>query len=224
MCAYSALIFDLDGTLIDSAPDITKALNVGFAANGWPSLETDHVEQFIGNGPRRLITDILDDLVVAYDDAAVQRAFDGYLQAYMDDPAGLTRFFPHVREDLHALHAAGVRLGICTNKSHAVTGRVLEQLGLSGLFDAALGADAVTACKPDPRHLLAVAQAMELGSQDWAYVGDTAVDQAAARGAGVPFFVVPWGGGAKVEISPRQRLSRLADLLQHRPVIDVAQQ
>ncbi|HCT04740.1 MULTISPECIES: HAD family hydrolase [unclassified Pseudomonas] len=219
MAVYNALIFDLDGTLIDSACDIAKALNVGFTLNGWPELAPDHVETFLGNGPRRLIVDILEDLDIPYTEAQVQRAFEGYLQAYMDDPAGRTRFYPHVREDLVALREAGIRLGICTNKNHAVTGKVLQQLGLADLFDAAIGADAVPACKPDPGHLLAVADAMALADHTWAYVGDTRVDQQTAQAAGVMFFVVPWGGGPLVEISPAQRLNRLADLLQRSPPI-----
>lgn len=219
MAVYNALIFDLDGTLIDSACDIAKALNVGFMLNGWPELDPDHVEKFLGNGPRRLIVDILEDLDIPYTETQVQCAFEGYLQAYMDDPAGRTRFYPHVREDLVALREAGIRLGICTNKNHAVTGKVLEQLGLADLFDAAIGADAVPACKPDPGHLLAVADAMALADGTWAYVGDTRVDQQTARAAGVAFFVVPWGGGPLVEISAAQRLNRLADLLQRSPPI-----
>lgn len=219
MAVFNALIFDLDGTLIDSASDIAQALNVGFTLNGWPELDPDHVETFLGNGPRRLIVDILEDLGIAYDDVQVQRAFEGYLEAYMNDPAGRTRFFPHVREDLVALREAGIRLGICTNKNHAVTGKVLEQLGLAALFDAAIGADAVPACKPDPGHLLAVAASMDLAEHTWAYVGDTRVDQQTAEAAGVPFFVVPWGGGPHVEISAQQRLNRLADLLQRSPSI-----
>lgn len=215
MPAYSALIFDLDGTLIDSAPDIANALNVGFKLNGWPRLDSAYVEQFIGNGPRRLIIDILNDLGIAYDDAAVERAFDGYLQAYLNEPASRTRFFSYVREDLAQLKASGIRLGICTNKNHEVTQRVLKTLGLASLFDLALGADAVPACKPDPGHLLAVANAMELETGTWAYVGDTAVDHQTALAAGVPFFVVPWGGGAMVDIEPKQRLRRLSDLLEN---------
>ncbi|CNB24571.1 HAD family hydrolase [Yersinia similis] len=217
MPVYSAFIFDLDGTLIDSAPDITKALNVGFALNDWPELDTAYVEKFIGNGPQRLIIDILEDLRIAYNEVTEQRAFDGYLRAYLDAPAEHTHFFPHVHEDLVSLCEAGIRLGVCTNKNHAVTCKVLDQLGLSSLFDVALGADAVPVCKPDPRHLLAVAEAMSLAAGTWAYVGDTEVDQHVAEAAGVPFFVVPWGGGSNVEVAREQRLNRVADLLQRSP-------
>ena len=214
MPALSAIIFDLDGTLIDSAPDIAAALSVGFAANGWPALDPRHVERFTGKGPRRLITDLLDDLGIPYDDAAVERAFQVYLRAYLDDPAGRTRFYDHVLEDLQAMRAAGLRLGICTNKNNAVTRSVLDQLGLTGFFDAAIGADAVPACKPDPGHLLAVADAMGLAPGSWVYVGDTNVDRVTAEAAGVPFYVVPWGGGPGVSVAPGHRLTRLADLLQ----------
>ena len=215
MPARSAIIFDLDGTLIDSAPDIAAALSVGFVANGWPELDPRHVERFTGNGPRRLIADLLDDLGIAHDQAAVDRAFQLYLQAYLENPADRTQFYAHVLEDLQAMRAAGLRLGICTNKNNAVTGQVLDRLGLSDFFDAAIGADAVPSCKPDPGHLLAVADAMGLAPGSWAYVGDTRVDQATARAAGVPFYVVPWGGGPGVEVPPGHRLTRLADLLQH---------
>lgn len=213
MQAYSALIFDLDGTLIDSAPDIAAAINAGFARNGWPVMETRYVERFIGNGPRRLITDILEDRGIEHDTAQIASAYEGYLDAYLADPAGRTRFFDYVREDLGALHAAGIRCGICTNKNHEITTRVLAQLGLTGLFGAVIGADAVPACKPDPGHLLAVADAMGLERGTWAYVGDTKVDKATASAAGVPFYAVPWGGGREVEVEPGFRLTRLADFL-----------
>ncbi|WP_449415442.1 HAD hydrolase-like protein [Ochrobactrum teleogrylli] len=121
MKQYSALIFDLDGTLIDSAPDITAAVNVYMVSKGWPALSVEYVETFIGNGPRRLLKDIFIDQGLPFDDATVDAAVQSYIENYHRNPAEKTRFFSHVREDLQSLHAAGFRLGICTNKPHALT-------------------------------------------------------------------------------------------------------
>ncbi|MFJ3054378.1 HAD hydrolase-like protein [Herbaspirillum sp. NPDC087042] len=213
---YAAFIFDLDGTLIDSAPDIAAAVNAYLRQQGHGELDTAYVERFIGNGPRRLIADILADQGIAIDEAGLSHAVEQYIGHYRRNPASHTRFFPHVREDLAALHDSGFRLGICTNKPHALTRQILDLLGLSPLVEAVLGADAVPACKPDPGHLLAVAARMALAPGDWAYIGDTEVDRATAAGADAPFFVVPWGGGGEVEVPPRQRLHRLSDLLSYR--------
>ncbi|MCX5577818.1 HAD-IA family hydrolase [Kaistia terrae] len=216
--AFGALIFDLDGTLIDSAPDIAAAVNAYLRSRGWPEQETEFVERFIGNGPRRLLLDMLVELGLPSDDETIAAAHAAYLAHYGEAPARLTKFYSHVREDLTALKQAGFRLGICTNKPHALTLRVLDLLGIAPLFDAVLGADAVPACKPDPGHLLAVAKLMQLADGEWAYVGDTTVDQATAIAADAPFFVVPWGGGKLVPTKPEQRLTRLLDLLAYRPV------
>ena len=214
---YEALIFDLDGTLIDSAPDIAAAVNGYLRGRGWPVQETAFVERFIGNGPRRLLLDMFVDLRLPSDPATIDEALAAYLRNYDKAPVSLTRFYGDVRADLDQLKQAGFRLGICTNKPHALTLRILDLLGIGPLFEAVLGADAVPACKPDPGHLLAVAQRMGLPSGAWAYVGDTAVDAATAEAADAPFFVVPWGGGPLVEASRGRRVTRLLDLLAYRP-------
>lgn len=208
-----AIIFDLDGTLIDSAPDIAAAVNKYLSNSGWPELDVDVIEGFIGFGPRKLIADVFAHIGHPDDDAAIDRAHQAYLDNYRADPASRTRIFPDVRADLERLRAAGLRLGICTNKPHEMTERVLDALGMADLFDAAVGADAVDHCKPHPGHLLAVAERINLAPGTWVYVGDTGVDQAAASGADVPFYVVPWGGGAEVPVAPQYRLTGLAALL-----------
>src|SRR5699024_4018170 len=114
------------------------------------------------------------------DDETVNRAVEGYLCAYERSPSRHTRFYEGVEEDLFMLHARGFRLGVCTNKPHALTLRILDILGIGHLFGAVAGADDVPACKPDPGHLLAVATRMGLPSGRWVFVGDTNVDQVTA--------------------------------------------
>lgn len=214
--SLDALIFDLDGTLIDSAHDIAAAVNEYLASQGWPEQDPAFVEGFIGNGPRRLLLDMFVATGLPHDDATVDEAVKAYIANYERAPARHTRFFPHVREDLEALRGVGFRLGLCTNKPHALTLKILRLLQIDHLFEAVVGADAAPACKPDPAHLLAVADLMELEPGSWAYVGDTAVDQATAKGAGVSFHAVPWGGGSLLQVEDRFRLQRLADLLELR--------
>ncbi|MDX3924511.1 MAG: phosphoglycolate phosphatase [Shinella sp.] len=207
-----AIVFDLDGTLIDSAPDIAAAVNRFLTDQGWRALETNYVERFIGDGPRSLLFRILEEQGLPTDDAFVDHAKTAYLRNYAEAPATHTRFFSHVVEDLHLLRSAGFRLGICTNKPHELTWTVLRILGIAELFDVAIGADAVEKRKPDAAHLLAVVKAMGLEKDEIAYVGDTDVDSTCARNAGVRFFVVSWGGGMHVKDENATRISRLGEL------------
>ncbi len=211
--AFNALIFDLDGTLIDSAPDMAHAVNLYLTAQGWPAQDTAYVARFIGHGPRRLLLDMFTDLHLPTDALSLDAAHTAFMAQYWAQPTGLTQFYPHVKADLHSLHGAGIALGLCTNKPQALTLRILDQLGIAPLFSAVLGADAVPACKPDPGHLLAVAAKMGLQPGTWAYIGDSGIDQATARAADVPFFVVPWGSGPRVKVAERYRLTRLSNLL-----------
>ncbi|MBB5223056.1 phosphoglycolate phosphatase [Amaricoccus macauensis] len=218
MPQLSAFVFDLDGTLIDSAPDIAAALNVGFARHGWPEVGADEVGRFMGGGPMRLILDLLAERGIAGSAEEVARAHALYREAYAASPAERTRIYPNVREDLAALRRSGARLGVCTNKLQSLADLVIRSLGLDSSIEIAVGADAVPACKPDPGHLLAVAERMGLAEGTWGYVGDTDIDRATAEAAGVPFFLVPWGASAEVNVAPERRLTRLGDLLAYRGV------
>ncbi len=208
-----AAVFDLDGTLIDSVPDIAAAANRYLEARGLPVPDAELVETFVGWGPRKLMVDVLKTLDQPTDDAAVDAAVAGFMEVYWRHPADLTRFFPHVREDLETLKAAGFALGVCTNKPHDLTLKVLETLGVGHLFASVVGSGVAAANKPDPAHLLEVARRMDLAPGEWVYVGDTVVDRRTAEAARVRFFAVPWGGGRHLEVAEGARLSRLADLV-----------
>ncbi len=209
-----AVIFDLDGTLIDSTADIAAAVNAPFRARGWPVLPAPEIGKLVGNGATRLVEDLLRRHALPGDRATVAEVLRDYLAEYARAPAGRTTVFPFVAEDLAALHGAGLRLGICTNKPQALADAILAAFGLRQLFDAVVGADAVTARKPDPAHLHEVARRMRLDPGSWVFVGDTEVDEATARAAGVPFFAVPWADQARISAPRSHRLSRLSDLMQ----------
>lgn len=206
------LIFDLDGTLIDSAPDIAASINDYFSGQNWPSVQPDFVADFTGNGPKSLLHDMMVELGLPSDDDTVDRAVHGYLAAYNNAPSRHTRFYDFVENDLRALHEHGFQLGICTNKPHELTLRILDILNIGHLFSAVAGADNVPACKPDPIHLLSVANRMGLDKGSWVYIGDTRIDQTTALRAGAPFYAVPWGTGGKLNVAPEYRLNRLSDL------------
>lgn len=210
-----AIIFDLDGTLIDSGPDIAIAVNKMLVELGKHTLPVESIERFIGNGASMLITHVLEEVGAPADKASVKTCTDLYLRNYLQTPVVRTRFFKDVVDDLKQLHKAGFQLGICTNKSHALTLNILEKLGIDQLFQVVMGADIVPHHKPDAGHLLAVVNALGLRVDEVVYVGDTEVDAQCAKNAGVPFFVVSWGGGAMVKADHATRINHLRDVLKH---------
>lgn len=206
-----AAVFDLDGTLIDSAPDMAVAVNRAFVAHGLEATDPGVVAGLIGNGAHRLVADLLARQRIPAAPSDIEALTDAYLRCYADAPVVSTTIYPHVAQDLSALKAAGWRLGICTNKPQALTHAVLAGLGIDQLFDAIRGADAVPARKPDPGHLRAVIEA--LGLDRAVYVGDTEVDEATARAAGVPFRGVGWAAPGRLSVPEAERLTRLSELL-----------
>ncbi len=188
----SVVIFDLDGTLIDSAPDIHAASNRVLAEDGLPPLSFDQVRSFIGKGVPHLVARLLDASGEAPDGpsfaprhaAMVARFTAGY-----EDAVGLTQPYPGVLAALDAL--ADMRLGICTNKPLAPTLAVLRHLGMEARFAAILGGDSLPVRKPDPAPLLETLRA--LGGGPVVYVGDSEVDAQTAAAAGLPFALYTQG-------------------------------
>jgi phosphoglycolate phosphatase len=185
------LILDLDGTLVDSLPDLRAALNRALAAHGCAPLSAAEVARMIGDGTRRLVERGFAAQGRGADDAAVAAFMADYLRA----AAVETRLYPEAAATLDALAAAGWRCAICTNKPLAATERILAALGMAGRFAAIGAGDSFPARKPDPRHLLATIAAAGGAPGRAVMVGDHANDLAAAAGAGVPAVFAAWGYG-----------------------------
>jgi phosphoglycolate phosphatase len=189
-----AVVFDLDGTLVETLPDIADALNRALAERGIPHLPHEETRLMIGAGARVLVERALEARDLGGDTGLVDDCYARFLHHYEAVPAAKSEPFPGVCNALDALAAAGCGLGVCTNKPHGLTLTILEALGLAGYFgEAVLGGDALPVHKPDGEHLLAVLDRLGAAPHEAVMVGDSATDVAAARNAGVRVVVVPFG-------------------------------
>jgi len=189
----ATIVFDLDGTLVDTAPDLVGTLNQLLVEERLPPLGLDDVRGMIGHGARVLLGRGLAAAGVPLEGARMDRLFRRFIEVYLGRIARESRPFPGAVAALDALRAAGARLAVCTNKPTNLSVALLSALDLAARFDAIVGPDAAPAPKPDPAHLLA-AIAKAGGRSDRAVmIGDSATDAAAARAAGVPLVLVSFG-------------------------------
>ncbi|SMH58513.1 phosphoglycolate phosphatase [Azospirillum agricola] len=192
---FAALVFDLDGTLIDSAPDMTRVLNRTLSRFGRPSLTEAQVRTMVGDGSAMLVRQAFaatgEPLA---DEAAVQPVLRDYLDRYFDDeePSAL---YPGVVGTLAGLAERGVRLGLCTNKPERISRKLLDRLGLAPFFAAVAGGDTLPVKKPDGRHLTWVLERLgePASGARAAMIGDNGNDVKAARAAGVPVVAMSYG-------------------------------
>jgi len=183
-----AIVFDLDGTLIDSAPDLHVALNLTLAEQGVAPMSLEQTKGFIGHG----ITNLVDQARQASDLPAAQQAemVKAMFRHYLASPAVLTRPYPGAAEALMSLSAAGFALGLCTNKALVPTLEILATLGLRQYFGKVIGGDSLPQKKPDPAPLLAACEGI---GRPALFVGDSEVDAATAAAAGLPFALFTKG-------------------------------
>jgi len=191
---FRAVVFDLDGTLVETAPDLCRAANHALAEVGRPPLSVPQVRSMIGDGARALLLRGLEATGgEELPPEALQRLLERMLDFYGRHIADESRPFPGVVPVLEDLRTAGVRLGVCTNKPAALTQSLLAQLDLARLFDTVVGGDTLAVRKPHPGHVTGTIA--QLGVPAWrsAMVGDSRNDLAAARAAGLPVVLVSFG-------------------------------
>ncbi len=191
MTPPGTLIFDLDGTLVDSVPDLAAALNRLLARRHLARFDDAAVTRMVGDGAAALVSRAFAARAVAEDTAALPE----FLADYTAHAAVATRPYPDVAEILAKLAAEGWRMAVCTNKPEVAARAVLGALGLDHWFVAVGGGDSFPTRKPDPAHLLATLAAADGDPARAVMIGDHHNDVVAARNAGVASIFAAWGYG-----------------------------
>lgn len=206
------VLFDLDGTLVDSVPDIAAAVDTAMLALGFPAPGEAHVRAWVGNGARVLMARALADVGAP---ELIDDAHERFLDAYGETGHRRSRLYPGVAEMLLVLKTRAIALAICTNKPSRFVGPLLNALGIAEYFSAVLGGDELLEKKPHPAPLLHLAQRFGVSAERCLMVGDSSNDVLAARAAGMPVVAVSYGynhGEAIAASAPDRILDSLAEL------------
>ena len=210
------VLFDLDGTLVDSAPDLAFSIDAMLSSLGRPACGESRVRDWIGSGAERLVKRALTgDGEIEPDGELFRSAFGRFSESYGENPCRRSRLYPGVREGLDYLLASGMQLGCVTNKRGRFTEPLLAALGLLRDFAIVVSGDTLCTRKPDPAPLLHAVEALGIGPGKTLMVGDSVNDVFSARAACVPVICVRYGyhnGEDIVEARPDAIIDSLAEL------------
>jgi phosphoglycolate phosphatase len=210
----TALLFDLDGTLVDSVPDLAAAANRLLAELARAPLSVEAIAGMVGDGVAKLVERVLAARQAS--EAAPEPALRRFVALYEADATTLTRPYPGVETVLDSLTRAGIRLAVCTNKLERATRAVLEGLRLARFFPVVLGGDTLPTHKPDPGPLLAALARLGVAPEAAAMVGDHRNDMLAARCAGIAAIFARYGYGRATlgELQPDGMIDAFSELPQ----------
>jgi phosphoglycolate phosphatase len=215
------ILFDLDGTLVDTAPDLLGALNHVLTGLSLQPVDLPTIAEMIGHGARAMIETGLRSQGAVLSVTEMDAAFERFIAYYVDHIAVHSRPFEGALDALDVLREAGATLAVCTNKRQDLSETLISALGMLDYFDVIFGADRATARKPDAAHPFETITAASGDPARALFVGDSRTDERAARNAGLPFVFVTFGYeaetveaiGADVSISHyNQLVSALSDL------------
>lgn len=194
--AGTTVVFDLDGTIADTAGDLIVAANAALTAEGFPAATEEAIKPGVGYGTKAMLLAALASIGQEASGEKLQRLSDTLVSYYEAHIADKTALFPGFRDAARALRAEGAGLALCTNKRERLTLKLLSALGISDLFDAIAGGDTFPFHKPDPRHITALVHRAGGNASAALMVGDSEADIAAAQAAGLPSIAVRFGYAA----------------------------
>ncbi|GAJ29393.1 HAD hydrolase-like protein [Acidomonas methanolica] len=219
--AVTLAVFDLDGTLVDSLPDLADAAREMMARYGLPRPDDDVIRGMIGDGAGVLVERLL-AFGGASPEIAPEKAIAEFVALYTPRSSRLTRPFPGTREALDTLRGRGIACAVCTNKPEAPARDILQALGLSDAFVALAGGNTFPWRKPDPRHLLGVIELAGHAPENAVMIGDHHNDLLAAHGAHVRGIFAEWGYGTPGNVSEpvimAESISRIPAIIAEIPV------
>lgn len=205
-----AVLVDLDGTMIDTAPDIAAAANATLADLGLEPLDTAQVRSFIGEGIGVLVRRSLGARMSADEiDTKFKVALGNFERHYLATNGRYSSLYPGVFDGLRKMRASGLKLGCVTNKVLRFTEPLLARFALLEMFDTVIGGDSMPVKKPDPAPVLEACRRLGVAPAEAVLIGDSGHDANAARAAGVSFVAVPYGYGGKEELKGAASVSSL---------------
>jgi phosphoglycolate phosphatase len=207
---YRAVLFDLDGTLVDSYSALADAVNFARREHGFGDLAPDRIREFVGNGQEKLLQRAFETEDVP---PTVNTAFESRYDAIC---CAQSRVLEEVDTTIHELANLGVAMAVCTNKPTGFSRKILEFLALAPYFRAIVGPDMAGARKPDSRHVLQSLATTGCDARDALFVGDMPLDVEAARNSGIDVAVIPTGSSSIEELREARAdhyLDRFSDLL-----------
>jgi phosphoglycolate phosphatase len=208
------IVFDLDGTLLDTAPDLVETLNVVFAREGLAPLPYDTARNLVGGGAKAMIARGIEAEGRVLAPAKLEQMFTDFIAYYSDHVAERSQPFPGLTEALDTLGARGHRFAVCTNKLERLSVRLLDRFKLADRFAAICGQDTFGIQKPDPEILRRTVAAAGGTMKHAIMVGDSNTDIRTARAGGIPVIAVDFGYSERpiAEFGPDQTISHFSQL------------
>ena len=186
-------IFDLDGTLVDTAPDFKNSINYMLNELNESEVSLDEIRNWVGYGARELIRRTVVDKNIPHDEKRIEEMLKIFLLHYTHNIDDDSVLFNNVKNVLEFLKNNGIKLAVCTNKMERLSNILLEKLNVLHMFDYLVGGDSLSKSKPDPFPLLNICEKLNTEISDSIMIGDSATDLNAGKGAGMPVVLVSYG-------------------------------